>query len=96
MFEINVKTIIDEEKGNQVFKKNINLDANLDAFVLVSSSDNVFAENILNYTIEHLIDKISKEDTYHDLSTTLEGINAFIKTWKIDSNNKALSLDMAI
>jgi hypothetical protein len=38
MFEVNVRNI-DIGKGNQVFKKNINLDLNLDAFVLVSSSN---------------------------------------------------------
>jgi hypothetical protein len=95
MFDINVK-IVDKEGENGVLKKNINLDVDLDAFVLVSSSNMDFAENILNYTIEHLIDKISKEDTYHDFSTALENINAFIKTWRNDINNRDDTLNMII
>ncbi|MDR2640887.1 MAG: hypothetical protein LBC61_06425 [Candidatus Peribacteria bacterium] len=50
----------------------------------------------MNYAIEHLIDKISKEETYHDFSTTLENINAFIKTWKSDIENRDDTLDMII
>ncbi|MDR0772708.1 MAG: hypothetical protein LBF15_07190 [Candidatus Peribacteria bacterium] len=95
MFDISVK-IVDKEGENGVLKKNINLDVGLDAFVLVSSSNNDFADNVLNYTIEHLIDKISKEDTYHDFSIALENINAFIKTWRSDVDNRVDTLDMVI
>jgi hypothetical protein len=95
MFEINAK-IVDKSGENGVLKKNINLDVGLDAFVLVSSSNADFADNILNYTIEHLIDKISREDTYHDFSIALENINAFIKTWRSDIDNRLDTLDMVI
>jgi hypothetical protein len=95
MFEINVKSS-DLQKQNEVLKKNINIDINLDAFILISSSNSGFAENVLNYTLEHLIDKIGKEDTYHDFSTSLENINSFIKTWRLEPENRDDSLDMII
>jgi hypothetical protein len=95
MFEINVKNL-DFQKQNKVLKKNINLDVNLDAFILISSSNSGFAENVLNYTLEHLIDRITKEDTYRDFSTTLENINSFIKTWRLELDNKNDTLDMII
>jgi hypothetical protein len=95
MFEINIKSL-DMQKQNEALKKNINLDINLDAFILISSSNSGFAENILNYTLEHLIDKVGKEDTYHDFSLALENINSFIKTWKLELENREDTLDMII
>jgi hypothetical protein len=95
MFEINVKSL-DVGKSNEILKKNINLDVNLDVFILISSSNSGFAENVLNYTLEHLIDRISKEDTYHDFSLSLENINSFIKTWRLELENRDDTLDMII
>ncbi|MDR1944847.1 MAG: hypothetical protein LBQ59_01855 [Candidatus Peribacteria bacterium] len=95
MFEINVKNL-NVQKQNEVLKKNINLDVNLDAFILISSSNSGFAENVLNYTLEHLIDRVGKEDTYQDFSTALENINSFIKTWRLELDNKNDILDMII
>jgi hypothetical protein len=63
---------------------------------LISSSNQGFAENILNYTLEHLIDSISKEDTYQDFSLALESINSFIKTWRAELDNRDDTLDMII
>jgi hypothetical protein len=95
MFSIDVKKIEIEEK-NTVLKKNLNLDINLDCFILISSSNINFAENILNNSLEFLIEKISKENTYNDLSIALENINAYIKTWREDVENKNDTLDMVI
>ena len=65
MFEISVKKV-DFEKKNIIIKRNINLDKNLDCFILVSSSNENLAENLINNTLEFLIDKVSKNDTYND------------------------------
>jgi len=94
MFDISVKKI-DFEKQNTIIKKNINLDNNLDCFILLSSSNENLAENLVNNTLEYLIDKISKNDTYNDFMIALEHINSYLKTWKIDQEEKD-SIDMII
>ena len=95
MFEINIKQVI-QDKWNTVLKKTINLDIDLDCFILVSSHNAGFAENALNNTLEHLIEKISKTDTYNDFSIALENINAFLKTWRMEAENRDDELDMII
>lgn len=94
MFEISTKKV-DFEMENTIIKRNVNLDKNLDCFILVSSSDSKLAENILNNTLEYIIDKISTKNTYKDFSISLENINAYIKTWNVDQE-KQDSLDMII
>lgn len=94
MFEISVKKV-DFEKKNTIIKKNINLDNNLDCFILVSSSNENLAENLINNTLEFLIDKVSKNDTYNDFMIALEHLNSYIKTWRLDEDKKD-SLDMII
>jgi hypothetical protein len=49
----------------------------------------------LNNILDFIIDKISKNNTYNDFSIALESINAFIKTWKQDSDEK-IKLDIII
>ncbi len=94
MFEISVKKV-DFEKQNTIIKKNINLDKDLDCFILISSKNEKLAENILNNTLEYLIDKISKEDTYKDFSIALEHINSYLNKWYFDQEEKE-SIDMII
>jgi len=94
MFEIIVKKV-DFEKQNTIIKRNINLDNNLECFILISSSSQKLAENLLNNTLEYLIDKISKTDTYNDFMIALEHINLYIKNWKQDQEQKD-ELDMII
>jgi hypothetical protein len=74
MFEISVKKV-DFEKSNTIIKKNINLDNNLDCFILISSSNEKLAENILNNSLEYIIDKVTKKDTYKEFSIALESVN---------------------
>jgi len=94
MFEISVKKV-DFEKKNIIIKRNINLDKNLDCFILVSSSNENLAENLINNTLEFLIDKVSKNDTYNDFMIALEHLNSYLKTWRLDEEKKD-SLDMII
>lgn len=94
MFDISVKKV-DFEKQNKVIKRNINLDKNLDCFILVSSSNENLAENLINNTLEFLIDKVSKNDTYNDFMIALEHLNSYLKTWRLDEDKKD-SLDMII
>ncbi len=95
MFEISVKKV-ELEKNNTVLKRNINLDKNLDCFILVNSENEKLAENVLNNTLEYIIDKISKNDAYKDFSISLESINSYIKTWRLEDNWQSDSLDMII
>lgn len=84
MFEISVIEV-DNQKENIVLKKSINLDQNLDCFLMISSSNRNLAENLLNNALENIIDKISKEETYNDFWIALENINFFLKKWRDDS-----------
>jgi len=74
MFEISVKKV-DFKKSNTIIKKNINLDNNLDCFILISSSNEKLAENILNNSLEYIIDKVTKKNTYKEFSIALESVN---------------------
>ncbi len=94
MFEISTKKV-DFGKENTVIKRSINLDKKLDCFILISSKDANLWELILNNILDFVIDKISKKNTYNDFSISLESINAFIKSWKKDSEDK-LKLDIII
>jgi len=94
MFEISSQKI-DFDKKNLLVKRNINLDINLDCFILISTDDKNFWDLIINNILDHIIDKISKNNTYNDFSWALENINAFIKTWKLDSD-KDMKIDIII
>lgn len=94
MFEISSKRV-DFEKDNLLIKRNINLDVDLDCFILISTDNANFWDLILNNILDYIIDKIGKENTYNDFSIALESINSFIKTRKIDSENE-VKLDIII
>ncbi len=84
MFEISSKKV-DFKKSNILIKRNINLDVNLDCFILISTNDANFGDLLLNNILEFIIDKIWKNNAYNDFSITLESINSFIKKWEKDS-----------
>ena len=94
MFDISTIEV-DNQKENIVLKKSINLDKNLDCFLMISSSSNSLAENLLNHSLESIIDKISKEETYNDFWIALENINSFLKNWRTDEEQED-ELDMSI
>ncbi len=87
MFEISSKKV-DFKKWNLLIKKSINLDSNLDCFVLISTDDANFWNLVLNNLLDFIINKISKDNAYNDFSVALENLNALIKTWKLDSDKK--------
>ena len=94
MFETSSK-IIDAWKKNIVIKKHINLDKDLDCFVLISSNDLNFSEIILNKIFDSTIDKISHSNTYDDFTYALENINSITKTWEKD-NDKKIKVDIIV
>lgn len=86
--------IFDYNKVNKVIVKNVNLDTELDLFLLISSNDSNLSELIQNKILDFAIDGISKENTYKDFSVLLENINSVLKTWRQD--NKTLENDITI
>lgn len=94
MFEISTIEV-PNQKENTILKRNINLDKNLDCFLMISSSSNSLAENLLNHSLESIIDKISKDETYNDFWIALENINSFLKNWRQDQDEED-EIDMII
>lgn len=87
MFELNSHNI-DKNKTNTVIKKSISLDENLHCFLYIDSSSINYSQALENNILDCIIDKISLNNTYWDFSVSLENINAFIKTWNQDKNEK--------
>ncbi len=94
MFEISSKKV-SFEKENVLIKRNINLDKDLDCFVIISTNNANLWDLLLNNILDFVVDKISKENTYNDFSIALESINSFLKTWEQDSE-VIPELDMVI
>lgn len=94
MFEISTIEV-DNSKENIVLKRTINLEKWLDCFLMISSSSRSLAENLLNHTLESIIDKISKDETYNDFWIALENINSFLKNWRADLVEED-ELDMSV
>jgi len=82
-------------KNNSIVEKKINLDNNLDCFILISSNDQNLIELVLNKILDSIINKIWIKNTYEDLSNSLEIINSFLKTW-MKNNEKMYNLDIII
>ena len=94
MFEASSITV-NFNKENKVIDKKVNLDENLDCFILISSSDDNLPDLILNKILDAVINKISIKDTYNDFSVTLDVVNAFLKTW-MQNNEKIYDLDVVV
>lgn len=86
--------VFDYNKTNKAISKNINLDTELDLFLVISSEDWNFSELVLSKILDFAIDNISKENTYKDFSVLLENVNTVLKTWRQD--NKTLENDITI
>jgi len=82
-------------KNNKTVEKKINLDKNLDCFILISSNDENLIELSLNKILDSIINKIWIQNTYTDFSNSLEIINSFLKTW-MKNNEKMYNLDIII
>lgn len=85
MFDISSKKV-DLWKSNILIKKNLNLDINLDCFILISTNNEKYWELLINNILDLIIDRVSKNNSYNDFSLALENINSFIKKW--EENNE--------
>ncbi len=73
--------------ANNWSEKHINLDQDLDAFILLQSEDTIFAEFIENTIVDTLLDTVGTEKTYHDFWVALEQVNSLIQTWWQDRSD---------
>jgi len=94
MFDIN-QLKIDIKRGNSILLKHINLDAELDCFIIINTKESTIAEVLMTQILDIMIGNISKYNTYKDFSSCLESINYFLKTWQNDGK-KIKSLDVFI
>jgi hypothetical protein len=86
MLDLNSK-IIDKQKENKIIHKNINLDENLDLFILADCENPDTCELVVSKIIDFAIDNITKENTYKDFALLLENINSLLKTINQDKNH---------
>lgn len=83
MFELNI-TELNIEKENHIISKNINLEENLDVFILISSKDKKLWELLLNKILDSIIDKIYSSNLDDKFQNIIENINFFLNTWQSD------------
>jgi len=94
MFDIH-QAKIDILKENDVTIRHINLDIDLECFILIDSEDKKISQLILTNILDTLIGNISKYNTYKDFSSALERINSLLKNWQ-DDKNKIKGLNIFI
>lgn len=86
MIQFKSKTI-DKSKNNIIINKSIEIDENLNFFILIDSEDKTFSDLFINKALDFTIDWITKENTYKDFTKILENLNWFLKTWIQDNEN---------
>jgi hypothetical protein len=79
MLDLNSK-IIDNQGKNKILNKNINLDENLELFIVADCENPDSCDLIVSKIIDFAIDNITKENTYKDFALLLENINSLLKT----------------
>lgn len=71
-------------KENEALIKNINLDTDLDCYILVDSREKKISTLALNTLLDSVIGNISKHDTYRDFSRALETVNHMFRSRERD------------
>ena len=92
MIDLNTKIITKENWKNDIIQKNINLDKNLDLFIVADSNNPNITELITSKIIDFSIDNITKENTYKDFALLLENINSILKTIRQDNKEEHISI----
>jgi len=88
--------IIDFKKENKVIVKSINLDVDLNLFLIVNSRSHTFAELVFTKILDTTIDKITTTNTYKDFSITLEHLNTLLRTWRSENDNNGIWIDISV
>jgi len=73
---------IDIGWDNTIKSYSLNLDDDLDCFILFSSKDSKLADILYHKITDAIIDRIHPKNVYKDFSSALENINAFLRTWR--------------
>jgi hypothetical protein len=87
MFLFNVKEIEMDTSKNEILSKKIEIDENLNCFIVISSNNKKILTPLLNKIVDYILDNISSKDTYNKFSVTLESINFFIKNIRKKEDN---------
>jgi len=85
MLDLNIK-VIDTWAQNKIIHKTINLDENLDLFILADCENPDSCDLIVWKIIDFAIDNISIENTYKDFALLLENTNSILKTLRQDKD----------
>lgn len=73
---------IDVGWENIIKSYSLNLDDNLDCFILFTCKDQSLSDLLYHKITDAVIDRIHPKNTYKDFSNALENINAFLRSWK--------------
>jgi hypothetical protein len=87
MLDLNSK-IIDKQSKNRIINRNINLDENLELFIVADCENPDSCDILVSKIIDFAIDNITKENTYKEFALLLENVNSLLKTINQEKNEK--------
>ncbi len=82
MYSFDTKDLEIDETKNAIVTKKIEIDTNLDCFILMSSNNKKLLPPVLNKIVDLILDNVTKKNAYNSFSVTLENINFFIKSFR--------------
>lgn len=95
MFHFDLKDYKSNIWENTTLSRKIQIDENLNCFIIIDSSNKKVVTPLLNKIVDYILDTINTKETYNTFSVSLENINFFIKTLK-DKENDLEDLNIII
>jgi DNA-binding CsgD family transcriptional regulator len=96
MFCFDTKELENDNSGKSILSKKIEVDENLDCFIIISSENKKILTPLLNKIVDYVLDNLSIKDTYNKLSVTLESVNFLINNVKKKEENNIDDLSIVI
>lgn len=87
MFYFESKDYESNLSQNNIISKKIEIDSNLDCFIIIDCNNQKIINPILNKIVDFIIDNVTSKDTYNKFLVTLEWINYFINSLKNKNEN---------
>lgn len=87
MFYFESKDFESKLSQNTIISKKIEIDKNLDCFIVIDCHNQKIINPILNKIVDFIIDNVTSKDTYNKFLVTLEWINYFINSLKNKNEN---------
>jgi hypothetical protein len=87
MFLFSTKEMEMDSSKNAILSKKIEIDENLNCFIVISSNNRKILAPLLNKIVDYVLDNITIKDTYNRFSVTLESVNFFIKNIRKKEDN---------